>query len=446
MGIFTRGRDIAAMEARLDQRIEQIEQKGYYQPDDNEANEYLRRLLQMMAGTIEFKAFKRKDLYNAYRTCSAAFGIIDRIARAVGECAQYIELLDENDDPVESHWIVDLLNHPSDRFTRRRFFYAWSTNYDVFGDAFTYMERSGPGKDLGKPIGLYIPSGVKVGIEHGNVSFPIRGIDIVGDVNATPIPPTDYFQSFNYNLDDDSYFGFSPLEAAAYEVALLKKGKERLNTAIENGGVNALVTPAKDKDGFVVPQAAAEVEKEMNDAGNINKTKFLRQPVEVHEIGSKPVDLSILDSSKESVTALCFVYGIPMDLYYGQSKYENAKEAKKALYESAALPRIRVFCEDFMDFLRRTSKGTGKWKLNSKEMRYHLEVNTDMIDVLQDNPTDVLRNLTLMHATLNEMREAYGYARLEGAENPGGIYDKPMLGLGTMFGDEATGTDINENE
>ena len=446
MGIFTRGRDIAAMEARI-KAIEQIEQKGYYTPDDNEANEYLRRLLRLMAGTIEFKTWERNDLYMAYRTCSAAYGIIDRIARAVGECSQYIELQDENGDVVEGHWIMELLSHPNDRYTRRRFFYAWSTNFDVFGDAFTYMERNGPGKDLGKPKGLYIPSGVKVGIEHGNLMAPIRGIDIAGDVNATPIPPTDYFQSFNYNLDDDSYFGFSPLEAAAYEVALLKKGKERLNTAIENGGVNALVTPAKDKDGFVVPQAAAEVEKEMNAKQNINKTKFLRQPVEVHEIGSKPVDLSILDSSKESVTALCFVYGIPMDLYYGQSKYENAKEAKKALYESAALPRLRIFCEDFMDFLRRTSrgKGMGKYKLNDAEMKYHLEVNTDMIDVLQDNPTDVLRNLTLMHATLNEMREAYGYDRLEGEENPGGIYDKPMLGLGTMFGDEATGNDINEN-
>ena len=68
-----------------------------------------------------------------------------------------------------------------------------------------------------------------------------------------------------------------------------------------------------------------------------------------------------------------------------------------------------------------------------------------MIEVLQDDPKDVLQNLTLMHASLNELREAYGYDRLEGAENPGGIYDKPMLGLGTMFGDEFSG-DINEKQ
>lgn len=437
--IFTRGRDIKAMEAR----IKEIEKKGYYAQDDNEANEYLKRLLWGLAGTIEFGDTSRVDLYTAYRTCSAAFGIIDRIAKAVAECAAYIELLDENDKPVTSHWILDILQHPNDRFSRRNFFYAWSTNYDVFGDAFVYAERYEVGRSIGKVKGLYIPSGQKVNIHKGGVSFPIQGIGINGSPEQRPIPTTDYFQSFVYNLNDDTYFGFSPLLAAAYDVALLKKGKERLNTAIGNGGVNAIITPARDKDGFVVPQAAAEVEKEVNNAKNANKTKFFRQAVEVHQVGSKPVDLSILDSGKESVTALCFVFGIPMDLYYGQSKYENAKEAKKALYESAALPRLAVFCEDFMDWARRNAKAL---RLSDKEQRYRLVVNTDMIDVLHEKPGDVLKDLTLMHASLNELREAYGYDRLEGAENPGGIYDKPMLPLGTMFGEEGSGIDINENE
>ena len=293
---------------------------------------------------------------------------------------------------------------------------------------------------MGQIRGMYIPAGNRVLIEKGGVTFPIRGIGITGAVNGQPIPNDTYFQSFRYNLDDDTFFGFSPLVAAAYDAALLKKGKERLNTAIGNGGVNAIITPARDKDGFVVPQVAAEVEKEVNKIENANKTKFFRQAIDVHTIGSTPVDLSILDSSKEAVTALCFAYGIPMDLYYGQSKYENAKQAKKALYESAALPRIRIFCEDFMDYLRRNAKAL---RLKDADLRLRLEVNTDKIDVLQDDPKDVLQNLTLMHASLNELRQAYGYDALEGAENPGGIYDKPMLNVGTMFGDEFGG-DINE--
>ena len=438
MGLFSRGRDIKAMEAR----IKELEAKGYYTPDDNEANEYLKRLLWGMANTIDFGDYSRADLYNAYRTSSTVFGIIDRIATATAECASYIELLDENGDVIENHWILDLLRHPNDRYNRFRFIYAWATNYDVFGDAFVYFDRNAVGSKMGQIRGMYIPAGNRVLIEKGGVRFPIRGIGITGAANEQPIANETYFQSFRYNLDDDTFFGFSPLVAAAYDAALLKKGKERLNTAIGNGGVNAVITPAKDKDGFVVPQAAAEVEKEVNKAENANKTKFFRQPIEVHNIGSTPVDLAILDSSKEAVTALCFAYGIPMDLYYGQSKYENAKEAKQSLYESAALPRVRIFCEDFIDYLRRNAKTL---RLKDADLRLRLEVNTDKIDVLQDSPTDVLRNLTAMHASLNEMREAYGYDRLEGAENPNGIYDKPMIPVGTMFGDDGFGIDINEN-
>ena len=96
-----------------------------------------------------------------------------------------------------------------------------------------------------------------------------------------------------------------------------------------------------------------------------------------------------------------------------------------------------------MDWARRNAKAL---RLSDKEQRYRLVVNTDMIDVLHEKPGDVLKDLTLMHASLNELREAYGYDRLEGAENPGGIYDKPMLPLGTMFGEEGSGIDINENE
>ena len=67
-------------------------------------------------------------------------------------------------------------------------------------------------------------------------------------------------------------------------------------------------------------------------------------------------------------------------------------------------------------------------------------MNTDLIEVLHDSPGDVLDNLTKMHATLNEMREAYGYDRIEEA-----WADQPMLPMGQMFGNEFGGIDIDEN-
>jgi len=440
--IFTFGREMKALEAKISElqvlqttQAAQLQERKGYLYGDNSDNEFLRKLLNVTFSTTDFGDFNREELYLTYRTNSAVFGIIDRIAKACGEIGQYIELLDKDDNVVEDNPLIKVLQRPNDRFSLYQFLYAWATNYNVFGDAFVYGIK-GIGRDLGSLSEMYVIPGHRVKIEKGDWKEPIKGIEISGSADTEVIDNGQYFQSFIYNLDPNTYFGFSPLIAAAYDCQLLKKGKLRMNTSMDNGGVNAIIAPAKDKDGFVVPQAANELEKDLNSNKNANRTMFLRQAVEVTKVGSTPVELGILDGSKEAVTALCFAYGIPMDLYYGQSKYDNAKEAKKSLYESAAIPLINVFCNDLMNFVKYDESG--------KEIKQYagmkLILNTDKIEVLKASTTEVLTNLNLMNATLNEKREAMGYAEIE--ED---YANKPMLTLGVQFGDMYS-PDINENE
>ena len=440
--IFTFGREMKTLKATISELQElQIsqsrllrEKKGYLY-GDNTDNEFLRKLLGVTFSTTDFGDFGREELYLTYRTNSAVFGIVDRIAKACGEIGQYIELLDKDDNVVEDNPLIKVLERPNDRFSLYQLLYAWATNYNVFGDAFVYAKKE-VGKDLGSISEMYVIPGHRVKIEKGDWKEPIKGIEISGSADTEVIDNGQYFQSFIYNLDSNTYFGFSPLIAAAYDCQLLKKGKLRLNTSMDNGGVNAIIAPAKDKDGFVVPQAANELEKDLNSNKNANRTMFLRQAVEVTKVGSTPVELGVLDGSKEAVTALCFAYGISVDLYYGQSKYENAKEAKKSLYESAAIPLIYVFCNDLMNFVKYDESGNEIKQYAGMK----LSLNTDKIEVLKASTTEVLTNLNLMNATLNEKREAMGYAEIE--ED---YANKPMLTLGVQFGDMYS-PDINENE
>ena len=152
-------------------------------------------------------------------------------------------------------------------------------------------------------------------------------------------------------------------------------------------------------------------------------------PIEVHQLGNTPVDLSILDSHKEAVTALCFVYRLPVDLYYGQAKYENAKEAKKTIYEQNAIPLANEFAEDLITFLMKKDRSLAGWKLT---------VNTDRIDVLKEKSTDVLNNLNLAYCTLNERREAIGYEPIEAD-----YANEPIIPMGMQFG-EGMSYDIDE--
>ena len=421
MGIFNRGSEIKALQEELRQL------KGYYDSGANAENKYLRQLMRTQTNMVEFASFKRQQLFEAYQTNTAIFGIVDRIAKAVGELGRYIELVDAEDNVIEQHKLLDVLNRPNDRMKLKTFLYAWATNYLVFGDAFVYAKKA-LGKDRGNISEMYVMSGQEVNIKRGNENNIIKGVFINGDIHD-PINPSEYFQSFIYNLDSTSLYGFSPLIAAAYDVQLIKSGKERLNTALTNGGVSAIITPARDKDGFVVPQTADAVEDELNSKKNVNKNKFFRQAIEVHQLGNTPVDLSILDSSKESVTALCFAYGIPVDLYYGQSKYENAKEAKKALYESAAIPLLEQFLEDFHYFAMVDRSGKTP-KYDAELEKLHFIINTDKVDVLKSNPVEMLQAYNLAGATLNEKRDLLGLAEID--ED---YANEPMIPLGTQLGD-----------
>ena len=271
---------------------------------------------------------------------------------------------------------------------------------------------------------MYVIPSQRVAVKNGHPV--VEGIRLLGVPEPKTISMAEVFESFDYNLDDTSYFGSSKVVAAANYLNVMDKGIRRQDTTLETGGATHVITPKGDESG-VLPQHIAELEKLMNGAKSTGKRRFFKLPIEVHQLGNTPVDLSILDSHKEAVTALCFVYRLPVDLYYGQAKYENAKEAKKTIYEQNAIPLANEFAEDLLHYLGLDKEG------------YELTVNTDYIDVLKENTGEVLDNLTKMHASLNEMREAYGYDRIDEE-----WADQPMLPLGVTFGNEYADIDISE--
>jgi HK97 family phage portal protein len=393
----------------------QTEIKGYFEQVE-ESNQYLAALQKQLANGLRLPNIvniDREGIRRAYETSAPVMGVVNYIAENVGEVANYLELT-RNGEAVEKHPVLDILRRPNDRFTLRKFLTAWAVNKLLFGDAWVYAPRK-MGKDGG--VNLYVIPSQRVAVKNGNPLFD--GIELLGMASGTIINAENVFESFDYNLDDTSLFGTSKVAAAAYYLSVMEKGIQRQDKTLEEGGATHLITPKPDAIGSVMPKDRDEIEKLANGKGSIGKKRALQFPVEVHQLGSTPVDLSILESHKEAVTALCFVFRLPVDLYYGQAKYENAKEAKKTIYEQNAIPLANEFAEDLLHYLKLDKEG------------YQLKVNTDHIDVLKDSTSEVLDNLSKMHASLNEMREAYGYERIEEE-----WADKPILPLGVSFGNE----------
>ena len=403
------------------------EVKGFYDTQ-NELNEYLRAIDVHMKGRklAPLTPMGRNAIRDSYANNAAVMGVVNYIAENVGEVARYLELQDKNENYIENHWVLDLLRHPNDRFNLRRFATAWAVNKLLFGDAWVYAP-SAVGKNLGKVSEMYVIPSWRIESDSDGKLQPLKGIVIAG-TSKGEISMDDMFESFDYNLDDGSFFGTSKVVSAAVYLDVIDKGMRRESQSLENGGVANLVTPKGDEAG-VLPEHADDLESRFNSKKNVNKTLALRIPVEVHTLGNAPIDLSILDTHKEAVTALCFVYKVPVDLYYGQAKYENAKEAKKTIYEQNAIPLANEFAEDLITFLMKKDKSLAG---------YRLTVNTDRIDVLKDKSTDVLNNLNLAYCTLNERREAIGYEPID--ED---YANKPIIPMGMQFG-EGLEYDIDE--
>ena len=404
------------------------EVKGFYD-SQNELNEYLRAIDVHMKGRklAPMTPMGRNAIRESYANNAAVMGVVNYIAENVGEVARYLDLQDKNDNYIENHWVLDLLRHPNDRFNLRRFATAWAVNKLLFGDAWVYAP-SAVGKNLGKVSEMYVIPSWRVETDSDGKLQPLKGI-VMSGTSKGEISMDDVFESFDYNLDDASFFGTSKVVSAAIYLDVIDKGMRRESQSLDNGGVANLVTPKGDEAG-VLPEHADDLESRFNSRRNVNKTLALRMPVEVHQLGNAPVDLSILDTHKEAVTALCFVFKVPVDLYYGQAKYENAKEAKKTIYEQNAIPLANEFAEDLITFLMKKDKSLAG---------YRLTVNTDRIDVLKEKSTDVLNNLNLAYCTLNERREAIGYERIEEE-----YADKPIIPMGVQFG-EGMEYDIDEN-
>ncbi|MGN0073678.1 MAG: phage portal protein [Collinsella sp.] len=400
------------------------EAKGYYSQSKT-TDDYMRLIQAQLKGLDlgSISSFSRDQIKQAYETMAPVMAVVNYIADNVGEVSRYLELRDiRRDKFIDAHWILDLLDKPNDRFSRRKFFAAWAINKCLFADAFTYAPIE-PGKDR-RIAQMYVLPGQKVLVEKGGLEAPMKAIRLSGTNGSIDIKDN-VFESFDYNLDDTSFYGTSRIAAAAVYLTVMDRAMNRQATTLKNGGVANIITPAASSQIPALPNQIDDMEQKLNRKANANKNIAMQTAIDVHPIGDHPADLSILQSHDKALQVLCFVYKLPVDIFLGQSKYENAKEAKKTVYEQIAIPMVNEFCEDFINYI-------------GLQRDFELKVNNDDIEVLREKRSDVLDCMSKMHASLNELREANGFERIGEA-----WADQPILPMGVQFGNEA-GFDISE--
>lgn len=374
------------------------EVKGFYAQESAAANEYLQALSRVVKNQTQlplFAGISRDQIVNEYKTNAVLAGIVSYISRCVGDMFTNLELTKKDTGKVdEKHWVNALLARPNDRFDIHTYGEAAYVNYALFGDEWNYAVKA-VGVDKGQIKEMYCIPSHKLAVNTGDYEALFKGVK-VGDKD---IDAANVFEVFDYNLDDDSFFGTSRVAQAALYLTIIERGMNREATSLKNGGAANVITP-RETNIAALPADKDNAEQQLNAQKNANKNVFLRVPVDVHSLGDTPVNLGILDSHKEAATVLAFVFNFPIDLIYGQSKYENAKEYKRSVYEQIAIPFVNKWAAAFLSYA-----GLAK--------DYDLTVNTDNVDILHDDPYDVATKMNACGAfTTNEIRTAAGWEEI----------------------------------
>lgn len=403
----------------------ELEYKGFLEAS-KEVNKYFEQAYRFQLRLVDFGQVNKDAYVKAYQGNAIIFGIVKMISDGFSELSQYVELVDSKDKFIPNNWANDLFAKPNDMESARAFAKAWAVNRLIHGEAFVFKEK-GVGKYMGQVRSLYVMPSQTVDIVMGDKYQLIKGYRIRNyptKGNEQDMDTTEVIFSREYNPTLETLRGLSPLQAAANMLQLIESADKRQNTSLVNGGTNTIVTPKPDDVGIISPDQKEQFEKNSN-KGSGNFNMFWQIPLEVHKVGDTAVDLAILETSKYAINALCFVYGVSVDLFLGQAKYNNSKEAKKGLYEQAAIPLFNQYLED-LNMRLGLDKGT----------RFIL--NTDKIEVLRKDATEMLNALTLMNASINEKREFMGYEEIKDD-----YANKPMIPINYMFGDFTE--DVNEN-
>ena len=337
--------------------------------------------------------------------------IVHRAVKLVAENAASVTwLLFEGAAERDNHPLLDLLARPNPRQDGPSLFEALYAYLLLAGNA--YVE--GVGID-GIARELYALRPDRMRVVPGPEGWPeayeynVAGRSVRFD-QAGPFPPILHLTHF-HPLDD--HYGLAPLEAAAIAVdthnAAAKWNKALLDNAARPSGALVYSGP----DGAVLSDNQFErLKRELEDtysgALNAGRPLLLEGGLDWKAMSLSPKDMDFLEAKHNAAREIALAFGVPPMLLGipGDSTYSNYQEANRVFWRATVLP-----------LAARTGAALTQWLGGSFGGNLRLAVDTDRIDALSADRAALWDRVTSApFLTLNEKREATGYAPVEGGD------------------------------
>ncbi|MCD0419681.1 phage portal protein [Rubrivivax sp. JA1024] len=227
------------------------------------------------------------------------------------------------------------------------------------------------------------------------------------------IPPILHLTLF-HPLDD--HYGLAPLEAAAAAVdthnAAARWNKALLDNSARPSGALMYAGP----EGAVLNETQfdrlkRELEQTYEGAANAGRPLLLEGGLDWKPMALSPKDMDFLEAKHAAAREIALAFGVPPMLLGipGDNTFSNYQEANRSFVRQTVLP-----------LATRVGNALAQWLSPQFGDGVRLVIDTDQIDALSPDRTALWDRVTAApFLTLNEKREAVGYAPIDGGDRLG---------------------------
>lgn len=372
----------------------------------------------------------KKLAEEGFKNCMTVFACVSLLSKgAAGIPWQLFKRPTSKDSKKEEIYDHDLLTRirrPNEHCGQASFVENVAAFYYIAGNS--YMLQVGP--DAGGPpkeLHYLYPHLIK--IKPGTRAEPIG----VYEYSANPAKPDLYTTDDVMHLKAfhplNSYYGLSPLEAAArgIDVAnmMMSANMKLLQNDMRPSGMFKI---EGNLDRDQKKDFKADLRESYQGFSNTSMPLVLEGGQDWKQLALSPKDLDWITGDKMNMRKICSVLNVASELI-GDSEnktYSNVKEARKALYTEAILPFMDFFRDELNNWL------VPKWD----EDRLYLDYNRGDIEALKEEAAAIFTRMASAHwLTINEKRVASGFGE-DPAPEANQIY-LPMALVPIIAGSEA---------
>jgi HK97 family phage portal protein len=243
--------------------------------------------------------------------------------------------------------------------------------------------------------------------------YSVGGRSVRFDQMASKVPPILHL-TFFHPLDD--HYGLAPIDAAATALdthnASSKWNKALLDNSARPSGALVYAGP----DGSVLSdmqfdRLKHELDSTYTGAVNAGRPLLLEGGLDWKPMSLTPKDMDFLEAKHTAAREIALAFGVPPMLLGipGDNTFANFQEANRVFFRQTVLP-----------LATRTGNALAQWLAPQFGDGIRVVIDTDRIDALASDRTALWERVSNAEfLTLNEKREAVGYAPVEGGDRLG---------------------------